>query len=156
MENAKPFYILAFGFTGGIFLNSFHKMGFSFFLLSLLISLAIFVYGKFLHSDALNKKTIFLASFFIFAFALGLLRYEIKDLPNRDTMLQENLEQKVIVEGVVSDEPDKRENGVRLTVSFQNIIDFGFLRSSLNEINAGVKMTLFWPRARLIERSLPS
>ncbi|KKR53625.1 MAG: ComEC/Rec2-related protein [Parcubacteria group bacterium GW2011_GWA1_40_21] len=123
MENAKPFYILAFGFTGGIFLNSFHKMGFSFFLLSLLISLAIFVYGKFLHSDALNKKTIFLASFFIFAFALGLLRYEIKDLPNRDTMLQENLEQKVIVEGVVSDEPDKRENGVRLTVSFQNIID---------------------------------
>ena len=106
-------------------MNSFHKMGFSFFLLSLLISLAIFVYGKFLHSDALNKKTILLVSFFIFAFALGLLRYEIKDLPNRDAMLQKNMEQKVIVEGIISDEPDKRENGVRLIVSFKSLTEDG-------------------------------
>src|SRR3989338_10002043 len=106
MGNVKPFYIFSFGFTGGIFLNSFHKMGFSFFLLSLATSLAIFVYGKFLHSDALNKKTLFLVSFFIFAFALGLIRYEIKDLPNRDAMLQENLERKVIAEGIISDELD--------------------------------------------------
>ena len=135
-------YVFASGFIGGIFLNSFHKMGFSFFLLSLVISLAIFIYGKFLLVDAQNKKQVFLASFFIFAFALGLLRYEIKDLPVRDLMLDKNLGEKVIVEGVVSDEPDKRENGVRLTLSFKNLID----RETIFPIKAKAIMTTdFYP-----------
>lgn len=124
MNAIKPFYVFAFGFTGGVFLSSFHKMGFSFFLLSLVISLAVFIYGKFLLTDAgKNKKALFLGSFFIFSFALGLLRYEIKDLPARDSMLDKSLEQKIIIEGIVSDEPDKRENGVRLTLNFRNLIE---------------------------------
>lgn len=123
MSSIKPFYVFAFGFTGGIFLNSFHKMGFSFFLLSLIVSLAIFIYGKFLLAEVVNKEKIFIASFFIFAFALGLLRYEIKDLPVRDLILDKNLGQKVVIEGVISDEPDKRENGVKLTLNFINLID---------------------------------
>ncbi len=145
MRSQRWLYVFAFGFTGGVFLNSFHKMGFSFFLLSLVISLAIFVYEKFLLSDAVNKKTIFLASFFIFAFALGMLRYEIKDLPNRDLMLDKNLGQKVIVEGVVSEEPDKRENGVKLTLSFQNIINKG---KPLPVKAKGIMTTDFYPEYR--------
>ena len=142
MGNVKPFYIFASGFTGGVFLNSFHKMGFSFFLLSLVISLAIFIYGKFLFTDAVNKKTIFLVSFFIFAFALGLLRYEIKDLPARDLILDKNLGQKVIIEGVVSDEPDKRENGVKLTLSFRNFMEDG----KIFPVNGkGIMTTDFYP-----------
>ncbi|MBU6431284.1 MAG: ComEC family competence protein [Patescibacteria group bacterium] len=145
MGNLKPFYIFAFGFTGGVFLNSFHKMGFSFFLLSLVIALAVFIYGKFLLADAVNKKTIFLASFFIFAFALGLLRYEIKDLPARDAMLDKHLGQKVLIEGVVLDEPDKRENGVKLTLNFKNLVEDGKIFSAKGR---GIMITDFYPEYR--------
>ena len=107
-----------------------------------MISLAIFIYGKFLFTDAVNKKTIFLVSFFIFAFALGLLRYEIKDLPARDLILDKNLGQKVIIEGVVSDEPDKRENGVKLTLSFRNFMEDG----KIFPVNGkGIMTTDFYP-----------
>lgn len=145
MGNIKPFYIFAFGFIGGIFLNSFHKMGFSFFLMSLVIALAIFIYGKFLLTDLVNKKTVFLASFFIFAFALGLLRYEIKDLPARDPILDKNLGEKVIVEGVVSDEPDKRENGVKLTLNFKNLSGDGKIFPVKGK---GIMTTDFYPEFR--------
>ena len=123
-------------------MNSFHKMGFSFFLLLLVVSLAIFIYGKFLLADAVNRKAFFLGSFFVFAFALGLLRYEIKDLPAHDALLNKNLGQKVLVEGVVSDEPDKRENGVKLTFNFRNLIEDGKIFPVKGK---GIMTTDFYP-----------
>lgn len=145
MNKFKPFYVFTFGFTVGIFLNSFHKMGFSFFLLMLVASLAIFIYGKFLLIDTINKKTILLGAFFIFAFALGLLRYEIKDLPARDPMLDKHLGQKVFVEGVILDEPDKRENGVKLTLDFRNLTEDGKVFSVKGK---GIMTTDFYPEYR--------
>ena len=131
-----------FGIHRGNIIELILQDGVFFFLLSLVISLAIFIYGKFLFTDAVNKKTIFLVSFFIFAFALGLLRYEIKDLPARDLILDKNLGQKVIIEGVVSDEPDKRENGVKLTLSFRNFMEDG----KIFPVNGkGIMTTDFYP-----------
>ena len=71
MNGQSWLYITSSRFIGGILLNLILQDGVFFFLLSLVISLAIFIYGKFLFTDAVNKKTIFLVSFFIFAFALG-------------------------------------------------------------------------------------
>lgn len=123
MKSQIWLYIFAFGFIGGVFLNSFRDIGFSIFLLLVLLSFAVFIYGKFLLSETSRKKEIFLASFFIFALSLGILRYEIKDLSRRDSLLDSHLGEKTIIEAVVADEPDKRENGVKLTLDFKRIDD---------------------------------
>jgi competence protein ComEC len=47
--------------------------------------------------------------------ALGMLRYEIKDYKNSET-LEQKIGQKINLEGIIVDEPDERENYTRLTL----------------------------------------
>jgi len=110
------------GFILAIFISSFIKLGFSFFLLLIFLSIVIFIYQKFLLSDLGNKRKILLISLFIFSFGLGVLRYEIKDLGNDDANLSQNLGNKITVEALIDDEPSKKDKTAMLTVDFKQII----------------------------------
>lgn len=110
----KLFYSLASGFVLGIFISSFLKLGFSFFLFLLILSAVIFTYGRFF---AKEKLLIILLAVFIFAFGCGVLRYEIKDVKNNDNYLTNLLGQKVEIQGLVSEEPSIKDKNVRLIIT---------------------------------------
>ena len=120
--NNKVFYNLVAGFTGGIFLSSFLKLGFSFFLFLSILSILIFVYGRFFTKE---KTLILLLAIFIFSFGLGILRYEIKDIRNEDKNLANLVDGKVILKGIVTDEPSIKDQSVQLIVSADSIATSG-------------------------------
>lgn len=100
------FYASIAGFVAGIFTRSFVDAGAGFVLFLVLIAAVL---------GALNRKT-FLFSVFLFAAALGMLRYGFADHNSWRTALDINIGQSVALEGVVSDEPDERESVTRLIV----------------------------------------
>jgi competence protein ComEC len=112
------FYYLAGGFTAGIFISSFIKLGFSFFLFLLLLSVLVFLYGRFL---AKGRIGIILLVMFIFSFSLGILRYEIKNIQINNTNLSHLVGEKIVFKGVISDEPSVKDGGVQLIVSGESI-----------------------------------
>jgi competence protein ComEC len=130
MNNDKEIIVLVCGFISAIFVSSFLKLGFSFFLLLLLISVIFFIYQKYLCSDFSDKKKIFIFALFLLSFSLGILRYEIKDSYILDENLENNINKKLLVEALIVDEPLIKNNQQILTVDFRNII----LASSTNSI----------------------
>lgn len=121
MQRDKYFLILIAGFISAIFISSFYKLGFSLFIFFIFISLVLFIYQKFFLLDFNNKNLVLLVVIFIFGFALGIFRYEIKDAPRLDKNLESKIGQKVIVEGVILDEPNKKENSTKIIIGFKNI-----------------------------------
>lgn len=113
------------GFTSAIFISSFHKLGFSFFLFLLFISIALFIFQKFLAVDANEKKNIFLLALFFLSFGLGVLRYEIRDIKNLNDTLEKSVGQKVLIDAVIVDEPSQTESQTRLIVDFKDILVSG-------------------------------
>jgi competence protein ComEC len=130
------------GFVSAIFICSFIKLGFSFFLFLVLLSIIIFIFQKFFVTDLKEKRVIFLISIFVFSFAVGVLRYEIKDIKNNDIYLSENLGKKVVIEGIISDEPNRKDKTVMLTVDFKQII---FASSSVSVSGKGIISTDLYP-----------
>ena len=110
----RIFYILTAGFGLGIFVSSFFKMGFSFFLFLLFLSVIIFIYGQFIIKNGIK---IILLALFIFSLSLGILRYEIKEIRIANSDLQSQIGEKVILEGIIVDEPSVKEQIVQLSVS---------------------------------------
>jgi len=110
--NNKFFYILVAGFTLGILFSSFLKLGFSFFLFLLILSVLVFIFGYFL---AQRRSTIILLAIFILSLALGILRYEIKDIHLTDS-LAPLVGQKIILTGIITDEPNIKDKSAQLTV----------------------------------------
>ncbi len=113
----KIFYGLAGGFTAGIFISSFFKLGFSFFLFLLILSVLIFIFGKFF---AEKKTTVILVAIFMFSFGLGILRYEIKDIRIPNGRLEKLIGEKAVLEGVVSEEPNVKDQNAQLTVTLES------------------------------------
>jgi competence protein ComEC len=112
--NNHFFYTLVFGFTLGIFVSSYLKLGFSFFLFLLLLSALIFILGKFF---AKEKSQIILLALLIFSLGLGILRYEIKNTGNKNITLENLVGQKVVLTGIVTEEPASKDQSVQLTVT---------------------------------------
>jgi competence protein ComEC len=134
--------IMITGFVLAIFVSSFFKIGFSFFLFLIFISIIFFVYQKFLCNDEFDKKKILIFFLFIFSFALGVLRYEIKDSYSLDSNLENNLNKKVVVEGIIFDEPIVKESGATLIIDFKNII---IASSSIPASGRGIIKTDTYP-----------
>ena len=130
------------GFVLAIFISSFLKFGFSFFLFLILISIVFFVYQKFICNDEIDKRNILILSLFILFFALGILRYEIKDSYVLDSNLQNNLNKKITVEGIIFDEPVVKDSGATLVVDFKKII---FASSSIPVSGRGIIKTDNYP-----------
>lgn len=104
----KVAIVLLSGFIVGVLLSSFVSFGWAGTVFFVFLGL-IFIFVRRLMSN----KRIFIALFFI-AVGLGMARYEIKDA--RDFSLDKNVGQRVVLQGIVIDEPDVKENYTRLAV----------------------------------------
>ncbi len=107
------FYSVAFGFIGGVLLQSLSGNGTSPIYLCILIAVCIFLY-----SLTLSKKAVlfvYIPIFFVSA-SLGMFRFEIAARNTGDTLLNAQVGQTVSLVGVVVDEPDVREKNTKLTV----------------------------------------
>jgi competence protein ComEC len=127
----KFFYCLLTGFSLGIFISSFLKMGFSFFLFTIILSLVVFLYYRYFSE---SKTWILLLAVFIFTFGLGVLRYEIKESREENSNLNTLIGEKVVLTGIVSEEPSIKDSSVRLVVSE------GHLSVLENQINFSEKV----------------
>jgi competence protein ComEC len=115
------FYIVAFGFVSAICISSFLNLGITFLLFLILLSVFIFVFGKFFASHE-DRQKILLIVLFLISFVIGALRYEIKDYLPKDKNLENNLGNKAQLIGIVSDEPTQKENQTQIIVELKNII----------------------------------
>jgi competence protein ComEC len=112
--NNNFFYCLLTGFGFGIFVSSFFKIGFSFFIFTLILALLLFFYGRYF---ARSKGWIILLVIFIFSFGLGVLRYEVKESREKSNNLSSLVGQKIILTGLVSEEPNTKDKDVQLIIS---------------------------------------
>jgi hypothetical protein len=111
--NNKLFYCLVAGFTLGIFISSFFKLGFSFFIFLLILAGLIYIYGRFF---AKTNISIILLAIFIFSFGLGILRYEIKNIRTENSNLESVLGEKVTLRGIINDEPAVKDQSAQLII----------------------------------------
>lgn len=102
------------GFVVGVLLRSFSDfgwagVGFFVFLGAVLLIVSSITDGR---------KLIASIAIFLMAAGLGMARYEIKDA--RDLSLDKEAGSRVVLQGIISDEPDERENYTRLVVETNN------------------------------------
>jgi len=122
--------VLLLGFMSGVSLRSFIDFGWA--LAGFLILLA-FVFGVISLSFE-NKKIALVLVLFLFSAGLGIGRYEIKDARDNIGVVELNkfVGERVELTGIVSDEPDERENYSRLIITL-NKPKFGTTHSELKE-----------------------
>ena len=120
MINNLYFYTGIAGFILAIFISSFASLGISFLLMLLIIGISIFIFGKYIASGS-NRKIILIVSVFIFFFAFGGIRYEIKNIRHSNPDLEENIGKKVLLEGLIIEEPVLKENNQTLTIRLKDI-----------------------------------
>lgn len=86
------------------------------------IAVLVLLSGVFFVSGICFKKLssgILLCAFLLSFFTLGIVRYHISDLKKGDRVLESLIAKKVLIEGVITEEPDERENNIKLTVNFE-------------------------------------
>ncbi|MBI2046021.1 MAG: ComEC family competence protein [Parcubacteria group bacterium] len=113
------------GFTSGIFFHSFFDFGywFSVFTLFLGLMLVLFTWtsGFQVNLETRRPSAVFMIALLIFSLGVGLLRYDVSLLDNGDQILENAIGKQVILRGMVTEEPDTREENMRLTVAMQSI-----------------------------------
>lgn len=138
----KTFFTLIAGLTGGIFFRSFFDFGVSIIWFFAAISAAIFIFWFFGKKET---KILFL-SIIIAAFGAGAARLHFDDLNLNLKSTDSFTGKEVFIKGIVSDEPDKRESGVRLTVSMEEISGgSAILKDNLPKV---IVSTNFYPEWR--------
>ncbi|MBU4223898.1 competence protein ComEC family protein [Patescibacteria group bacterium] len=101
------------GFAVGVLIRSFIDFGLAF------AGLFIFIGVVFLLLRLFKFSQLFLVIGLVFCCAgFGMFRYEIKDAKGNFAEIEKNLGSKTIVQGIICDEPDERENYTRLVVDF--------------------------------------
>ena len=111
----KFLIIILSGFVSGVFISSFLNFGWA------LALFFVFLGSVFGVTYFLNRSKVFGAVALLFiAVGLGQLRYGQDDLNGRQFDLQNKVGQKVTLVGVVSDEPEQKENYARLVLETEN------------------------------------
>ncbi len=145
MKNNFYYFLSIFGFVLGIFICSFVNLGITFSIFLLFISIILFFFNKFLVHDFSSKEKIFLIFIFLISLSLGILRYEIKDNVVLDGNLEKVVGNKVILTGVVLDEPKVTQKQAVLTVDFKNIF---YSSSSIAVDGRGLVSTDLYPEVK--------
>jgi competence protein ComEC len=91
-------------------MRSFYDFGWNFALLFIFLGLMLAGIFAFLKLP----KFVLFAGLFLFALGLGVLRYEIKEA--KSGALETQIGQKISFQGTITDEPDEKENYVRLVI----------------------------------------
>lgn len=110
--NRNWIIVLLTGFVAGVLLRSFIDSGWlgaGFFVFLGVVMVAIAFLSE-------NRKFVLLISLFLIAVGLGIARYEIKDIKGDFLAFEQNLNQRVIIEGIVADEPEEKEKYTRLII----------------------------------------
>ena len=127
MTRDKFFYFGLFGFALGIFFRSFYDFGASFWQFLIFLAGAILVAGLISHKAFHKAKPfsekkvspLFLISVIFFAASLGVWRFDFSVDKGIVPKLEEKVDQTVLLEGVISVEPDERENNTKLTIDIE-------------------------------------
>ena len=107
----KFLIIILTGFVSGIFVCSFIDFGRALALFFVFLGL-VFVITNYRHQMSIMSA----AALFFIAVGLGQLRYQQADLSGRQSDLQNKTGQRVSLVGIVSDEPEQKENYNRLVL----------------------------------------
>lgn len=112
----KLLYFVVGGFIGGVFIHSFFNVSIYF---SVFIVLLAFTFmGLFF----LKRRLAYLFTALVFlGGALGLLRFTLAELDKGDAYMDMRLGTDVTIEGVVIDEPDRRETSTKLTLEVAKV-----------------------------------
>src|SRR3989338_7805505 len=103
------------GFTSGIFFHSFFDFGYWWSFFFLLLGSILFSYEKWFVEVKL--PVIIAVAVFLFAVGVVLVRYDVSLFNNGDPVLENVIGKQVILRGMVTDEPDIRENNMHLTIA---------------------------------------
>lgn len=110
---------LIFGFISGIALASLFHISIGLISVFIFVGLIVFVYKFFIpeeHHFILN-----IVSIFLFGIILGFCRMYVSDLYS-SSHLDKYIGQKISVVGIVSEEPDVRENNTKVTVKVKEVL----------------------------------
>lgn len=110
----KWLFLFFLGFTSGIAIRSFLDFGIAFSVFILLLGV-IFYLVKF-SLRAFSFSYLIYISIFLVALGLGMIRFDIADLNKGTVALDAQINKRVVLEGIVVDEPDVRETHTKLTV----------------------------------------
>ncbi len=112
----KIFLGSIFAFLAGVFVRSFWVTPESFFIIFAILSILLLLFFL------ISKKQYFLILFFVFSFfSLGILRFHHTDINQPKDVFDHLVGTSVSFEGIINEEPDKRENNQRLIVKFDNV-----------------------------------
>ncbi|MSU55087.1 MAG: ComEC family competence protein [Candidatus Taylorbacteria bacterium] len=131
----KVLHICVGGLAFGIFIRSFLRFGISFSLFVVVISFALMLF--FIIPGPAERGRGLLFSLFIFASALGMLRFDVADRLSVRNALDLYVGKHVVLEGLVSDEPDRREKVARLIFTVRKVKVGDIER----EVNADILVT---------------
>jgi competence protein ComEC len=114
--NTREMGIFVFigGFTFGVLLASFIYISTFISLFILLTALVIIVIEK-IYKKLISKEII-LITILLFSMGAGFLRYEYKNHRNINQNLETQVGQKILIEGLVMDEPERKDNVTRLII----------------------------------------
>jgi len=109
------FYVIALSFLGGVFVASFSAFSLPVITWLAFIGFVLILLWQHRNSDTTAKYHLW-AGLFLVAFALGLLRIEVASWQFGNSVLEQSLEKKLTLTGIVTKEPDVREKSTMLEV----------------------------------------
>ena len=112
-------WAVVIGFLIGIFTRSFLPLGISAIYFSVLLSAVAILFAFY---DRLKAKHLTVAAIVLVSFGTGVVRMNSAVLVG-DPALANRLGENITIEGVISDEPDVRENGVRVSLRTDSLIE---------------------------------
>lgn len=124
----RIFWAAIVGFLGGVFFRSFFSVGWYEIGFLLVVAAALFILGF-----VSRAQKSFLIGSLLVACSLGIVRMHSGELVP-EPLLDGQIEQKVVIEGIVFDEPDARENSTRISIAADTLIT----KTGTTTITAGV------------------
>lgn len=115
------FYTITLSFIAGVLLRSFFVVSLYFVFGVFLLVLAIVALNYFLATN--RSKIVTLFCFSILFFGIGIIRYDVADSVAPIIPIEQSLGEKIIIEGVVIDEPEQRARNLRFLFLPEQIED---------------------------------
>ena len=133
----KTIFLLISGFVLGTTISSFVNLGWTLALFFIFLG-AIFGIVYFFN----RSKFFGTIALLIFSIGLGQLRYNQSDLTGRQFDLQNKIGQRVLLTGVVADEPEKKENYSRFVLETENKSKILIYVQNYPQFNYGDKLKI--------------
>lgn len=125
----KIFYISCLGFVSGVLLRSYISVNIFYIYFILLISVFLIIFFTILSKNI--NKNIFAIIFavFVLTFSLGVWRFHARDeaYMNAEQVLQSMVDQKVVLAGIVVDDPIENNKNTKLIVKLEEYKDIKIL-----------------------------